>query len=256
MRDIGFSYGPVQALESVDFQLDPGEAVAIVGDNGAGKSTLIKILAGVIRPDRGTITVDGTAVDFRSPRDAREAGIETLYQDLALLDNLDVTMNFFVGREETRNGGFLRFEEMRRQTAERINRYAIREVGISSLVRNLSGGQRQVVALSRAIGFGTRYLLLDEPTSALSPAAAEETLETIRGLAGHGFGIALITHNVEHAFDAADRIVVLKLGRVVGSLSTADVTPADVVSLIIGAEARGGRERSGTTETVDMERHQ
>jgi ABC-type sugar transport system ATPase subunit len=242
MTGIDFSYGPVEALKGADFHLDPGEVVALVGDNGAGKSTLIKILAGVLRPDAGTVEVDGETVDFKSPRDARDAGIETLYQDLALLDNLDVTMNFFVGREKTGPGGLLRFKKMRHQTSETIHRYAAREIDTTALVQNLSGGQRQVVALSRAIGFGTRYLLLDEPTSALSPVAAEEILETIRGLARQGFGVVVITHNVEHAFKVADRIVVLRLGRVVGSLIVREVSPADVVSLIVGANEVAVRE--------------
>lgn len=241
MTGIDFSYGPVEALRGADFHLDPGEVVALVGDNGAGKSTLIKILAGVLRPDAGTVEVDGDTVDFKSPKDARAAGIETLYQDLALLDNLDVTMNFFVGREETGPGGLLRFKEMRHQTSETIHRYAAREIDTTALVQNLSGGQRQVVALSRAIGFGTKYLLLDEPTSALSPAAAEETLATIRGLARQGFGVVVITHNVEHAFKVADRIVVLRLGRMVGSLIAREVSPADVVSLIVGADEVAAR---------------
>ncbi len=236
MSDIAFSYGAVEALNGVDFRVDQGEVVALVGDNGAGKSTLIKVLSGVLEPDRGSITVDGEERVFRSPVDARGAGIETLYQDLALLDNLDVAVNFFVGREKVNRGGFLTFNSMHDEANRIINRYAIRGVDSKALVQNLSGGQRQIVALARAVVFGTKYIILDEPTSALSPAAADEVLKVVRGLSDEGFGVVIITHNVEHAFQVADRLVVLRLGEVAGERERATTTPSEIVSLIVGAD--------------------
>jgi ABC-type sugar transport system ATPase subunit len=236
MRDITFSYGAVQALDGVDFEVDEGEVVALVGDNGAGKTTLIKVLSGVLEPGGGTIRVDGEPVTFKSPVDAREAGIETLYQDLALLDNLDVAVNFFIGREKVNGRGFLRFNEMHDEAERIINRHAIRGIDSKVLVQNLSGGQRQIIALARAVEFGTRYVILDEPTSALNPAAAEEVLKMVRDLAAKGFGVVMITHNVEHAFKVADRIVVLRLGKVAGIRDRANTSPSDIVSLIVGAE--------------------
>ena len=187
-------------------------------------------------------------MQFRDPVEARHAGIETFYQDLSLLDNLDVTMNFFIGREECTRLGFLRFGEMRRRTRELIHRHSIREFDTGAVVSHLSGGQRQIIALARAIGFGSKYLILDEPTSALSPAAADEVLQIVRSLARRGFGVVVITHNIEHAFRAADRIVVMRLGRVAGVRDAKEVSPSDVVSLIVGAEELKGQAAVVTRE--------
>jgi D-xylose transport system ATP-binding protein len=238
MTGIAFNYGAVEALRGVDFTVQPGEVVALVGDNGAGKSTLIKVLSGVLQPASGAISVDGEPVQFRTPADARRVGIETLYQDRTLLDNLDVATNFFIGREETNGAGFMRLNRMRAKVAEVIDRY-VQGVEPTTLAQNLSGGQRQIVALARAVMFGRRYIVLDEPTSALSPAAAKEVLRVVRNLANEGFGVVVITHNVEQAFKVADRIVVMRLGQVAGVRNRADSSPSDIVSLIVGVEVGG-----------------
>ncbi|QBI20648.1 sugar ABC transporter ATP-binding protein [Egibacter rhizosphaerae] len=236
MTGISKSYGAVKAIEGVDFTVEPGEIVGLVGDNGAGKSTLIKCLSGVLQPDEGEIVVDGQRRQFRTPNEARAAGIETLYQDLALSDGLNVAMNVFLGREVTTRGGWLKFREMHEHASRIINRFSIREVETTTYVKNISGGQRQVVALARTLGFGSRYVILDEPTSALSPAAADEVIEVVRNLREEGFGVVMITHNVPHAFETTDRIVVMHLGEIAGERVTREATHQEIVSLVMGAQ--------------------
>lgn len=235
MRGISKKYGAVEALKDVDFTATPGEVMAIFGDNGAGKSTLIKILSGAVEPTDGTCTVDGLQKNFKSPIDAHEAGIGTLYQDLAVFDGLDVTMNFFIGREETVFGGFMNFGKMQRQTRELVRRFSVRDIDIHSQLLNLSGGQRQIVAITRTTGFGSDYVILDEPTSALSPSAAQEVLDVVRSLADSGIGVIIITHNVAQGLKVADKVTVLRLGRVVGVVDAKSTSEEELVSMIVGA---------------------
>ena len=234
MRGISKSYGAVEALKDVDFTATRGEVMAIFGDNGAGKSTLIKILSGSIEPTAGTITIDGVARNFSSPIAAREAGIGTLYQDLAVFDQLDVTMNFFIGREKTKFGGFMAFGKMQRRTLELVRKFSVRNIDIHAPLEDLSGGQRQIVAITRATGFGSDYIILDEPTSALSPSAALEVLDVVRQLADSGIGVIIITLNVAQGLAVADKATVLRLGAVAGVIDAKSTSTEEVVSLIVG----------------------
>lgn len=235
MRGINKSYGAVVALKNVDFTARPAEVMAILGDNGAGKSTLIKILSGAVGPTSGTITVDGREVNFSKPSDARESGIGTLYQDLAIFDGLNVAMNFFIGREEVGFAGFLNYPQMQRRAHELVTRYSVRNIDIHSPLQGLSGGQRQIVALARTVGFGGRFVILDEPTSALSPSAALEVLDVVRRLRDQGIGVIIITHNISQAIKVADHITVLRLGEIAGVREVSKTSEEEVVSLIVGA---------------------
>ncbi|GAA4289088.1 ATP-binding cassette domain-containing protein [Georgenia daeguensis] len=236
MRNVSKSYGHVKAIEDVNFEVRPGEVMALVGDNGAGKSTLIKILSGRYKPDAGSIYVDGKPVQFESTSDARAHGIETLYQDLSVVPQLSVAQNFFLGREVRSPLGFLRYAEMTRRAKEIIDQYSVRQVDVSQPVMNLSGGQRQIVAMARAVGFGGRTIVLDEPTSALSPRAAMEVLDVVRTLAEQGLGVVIITHQIKQIFDIAHRLTVLRHGRVAGVLDTATATGDEVVKLMVGLD--------------------
>lgn len=235
MRGINKSYGAVVALKNVDFTARPAEVMAILGDNGAGKSTLIKILSGAVGPTSGTIAVDGREVNFSKPSDARGSGIGTLYQDLAIFDGLNVTMNFFIGREEVGFGGFLNYPQMQRRAHELVSRYSVRNIDIHSPLQGLSGGQRQIVALARTVGFGGRFVILDEPTSALSPSAALEVLDVVRRLRDQGIGVIVITHNISQAMKVADHITVLRLGEIAGVREVSKTSEEEVVGLIVGA---------------------
>ena len=237
LTGIAKSYGHVQALEAVDFRLEPGEVVGLLGDNGAGKSTLMKILAGVLRPDAGTIVVDGAACSFGSPIEARQAGIAMLFQDLALFDDLSVVANVFLGRELTGPSGFLRYGAMRRRARALVAGFPVRPFGLDGPVGELAGGQRQVTALARTLGFGGRYVILDEPTSALSPGAREEVLAVVRRLADQGIGVVMVSHDLAHVRRVCDRVVVLHLGRVAGVRSVATTSQAEIVSLIVQGQA-------------------
>ena len=236
LTNISKSFGSVQALKDATLSVSSGEVVALVGDNGAGKSTMMKILAGALRPDSGSIKIDGREVQFSNPSHARALGIEMLYQDLALFDELNVTANVFLGREITWFAGFLNFGEMRRRTKEIVDRFSIRQIGINADVGKLSGGQRQVTALARTVGFGSHIVILDEPTSALSPSAAEEVIEVVQNLARQSIGVVMISHNIAHVMEATDRIVILRLGEVAGILNTCDCTPEEVVGLMVGSQ--------------------
>lgn len=238
MRDINKSYGAVEALKGVDFHARRGEVMAILGDNGAGKSTLIKILSGALEPTSGTMSVDDKEVKFSKPNDARDAGIGTLYQDLALFDGLSVSMNFYIGREATKFLGFLDYAPMQRHAGELINKYSVRDMNIHNAVGGLSGGQRQIVALARTVGFGGNYVILDEPTSALSPSAAQEVLDVVRQMRDQGIGVILITHNILQAMSVADEVTVLRLGEVAGVRKVSETTEEDIVSLIVGVNQK------------------
>jgi len=233
MAGISKRFGQVQALLDVDLQVVPGEVVGLVGDNGAGKSTLMKILAGAINFDEGTITVDGQEHVFSNPNEAHAAGIEMLYQDLALFDDLSVIANVFIGREVTNFAGFLRFSALKKRAREIVDAFSVRHIEVSSPVGTLSGGQRQVSALARTVGFGSRYVILDEPTSALSPSAAEEVLDVVRGLAEKEIGVFMVSHNLNHVISVCDRVAVLHLGKMAGIRTVKDTTQEEIVALIV-----------------------
>ena len=236
MRAITKAFGGVHAVERVSVTLGAGEVLGLLGHNGAGKSTLIKILAGVLTADSGEILVDGQLAEIRSPRDAKALGIETIYQNLALTDNLDATANLFLGREITGRLGFLQDEAMEHAARATLARMKLRLPSLHALVSSLSGGQRQAVAIARAIHFNARVLIMDEPTAALGPEETRKVGALIRELAAQGIGIFLISHDIHDVFDLADRLTVMKNGRVVGSCRTCDVSQSEVLGMIIAGE--------------------
>lgn len=236
MTGISKRFGHVQALQDVDLAIVPGEVIGLVGDNGAGKSTLMKILAGAIAYDEGMITVDGQQRVFSSPNEAHEAGIEMLYQDLALFEDLSVLANIFIGREITNSAGFLRFSALRERASQIVDAFSVRHIDVNSPVGNLSGGQRQVSALARTVGFGSRYVILDEPTSALSPNAAKEVLDVVRNLTEKDIGVIMVSHNLNHVISVCDRVAVLHLGKMAGIKTIKNTTQEEIVALIVKGE--------------------
>ena len=237
LRSISKSYGAVKAIEDIDLTVERGEVLGLLGDNGAGKSTLMKVLAGATRPDSGEIVVDGESSSFANSTEARAAGIEMLYQDLALFDDMPVVMNMFMGREITNRLGFLRYGEMRRRTKAIVESFSVRSFDVRSPVGRLSGGQRQVSALARTMGFGSRYVILDEPTSALSPSAREEVLGVVRKMAKEGIGVIMVSHDLGHVRQVCDRVAVLHLGTLAGTRRVAETSHQDIVSLIVQGHA-------------------
>lgn len=231
-------YGGVTALDAVDVFVQRGEIVAIVGDNGAGKSTLVACMAGTIQPDSGVITIDGHEHRFNHPRDARAAGVETVYQNLGLAEDLDVVGNLFMGRELTYRFGVIRLlneRKMRVQAEEILRDYGIRLKSVRTLVRNLSGGQRQGVAIGRAVAWGTKYVILDEPTAALGVRERSEVARVLEGLRARGLGVMLVSHNLEEVFRVADRLYVFRHGAVVRTARVAETSRTEVVAFITGA---------------------
>ena len=231
------SYQSVAALQDVSLSVRPGEVVCLLGDNGAGKSTLIQILSGVVRPDRGTVRVAGTDVRLDLPTDAYDKGIATVFQDLAVAPNMSVYRNFFLGREPTIGWGPFRRFDSRRAIATAED--ALRDLGVSSAavrrpIGTLSGGQRQSVAVARAVYFGARILILDEPTSALGVKQAEIVLNYVQRAKQRGIGVILITHNVQHAYPIGDTFVVLFLGRQLGTFKKPGLTEAQLMRLMAG----------------------
>lgn len=240
MEGIGKRFGAVQALKDVNFQAYLGEVVALVGDNGAGKSTLVKIISGTESATAGTIKVNGSVVHIHTPRDANGLGIETVYQDLALCDNLDVVANLFLGREVvpfSPPGSPLSEAEMEKRSDAVLKTLHIRIQSVRLAVGSLSGGQRQSIAVGRAVLWGSKLVLLDEPTAALGVAQQREVLDLIRRLKTEGLGVVVISHNLQQIFDVADRLVVLRLGEVAANVKKADVTAEDIVGYITGAQA-------------------
>jgi D-xylose transport system ATP-binding protein len=244
LSGVGKSFGAVRALSGVDLAIHAGEVVGLVGDNGAGKSTAIKIASGVMPHDEGQIRFRGTPVRMGSPREAIELGIAVVHQDLALCDNLDVVGNLFLGREIRDPGSRLLDEvEMERHTAatlKRLNVGAIRD--LRTPASRLSGGQRQTIAIARSLIGNPVVALLDEPTAALGVAQTREVLDAVRRLRDEGLGVMIISHSIADVFAVCDRIVVLRLGRVVANLVTADTTPSRVVELITGAAEAAARD--------------
>jgi D-xylose transport system ATP-binding protein len=230
-------YGAVTALADVSFDIHHGKVTALLGDNGAGKSTLIKILAGAQPPSSGRLLLDGREIRLTSPADAKAAGIETVYQDLSLCPNVDVTANFFMGRELVRSFlglSWLREAEMRRVTAEALARIGTRLPSVEAKVATLSGGQRQAIELCRFVHWGGRLVLLDEPFAALGVTQTRRGLELIERVKAEGVAVVVITHNVLHALQVADRIVVLHQGRVAGVRDRAATSHDEIVALITG----------------------
>ena len=233
MRDISLSFGGIHAVDRVSIDLHAGEVMALVGHNGAGKSTLIKILSGAYRRDSGDIAIRGEEVAIANPRDAKRYGIETIYQTLALADNVDTAANLFLGRELRTRWGTLddiAMEARARQVMGRLNPHFAR---FKDPVKALSGGQRQSVAIARAILFDAKILIMDEPTAALGPQETAQVGDLIRQLKAERIGIFLISHDIHDVFDLADRICVMKNGRVVGTARVTDVSKDDVLGMII-----------------------
>ena len=232
IRDLSKSFGSVQALSDVDFEVRLGEVMALVGDNGAGKSTLIKCIAGIHGYDSGEVFFGGEQVHIHGPKDSAKLGIEVVYQDLALCDNLDVVQNMYLGREISR-AQILSEAPMEQHTAETLKTLAVTTIkSVRQTVATLSGGQRQSVAVARAVMWNSKLVVLDEPTAALGVAQTEQVLELVRRLGNQGLGVMLISHNLHDVFETADRITVLRLGRNVGVFERRETTQQAVVEAI------------------------
>jgi D-xylose transport system ATP-binding protein len=240
-RGISKRYGAVQALTGVDFEVYTREVVALVGDNGAGKSTLIKCIAGTHTPDEGRILFEGREVHLRAPSDATRLGIETVYQDLAICDNLDVVQNMFLGREQVLHlippaVELLSEFEMEKRSLEVLQTLSVTTISnVRTKVAALSGGQRPSVAIARAGMWNSKLVILDEPTAALGVAQTEQVLALVRKLREQGLGVVVISHNLHEVFSVADRIIVLRLGRRVATFVRGAATPEEVVAAITGA---------------------
>ena len=240
MRDMYVSFGGLHAVDGVTLTLNPGEVVALVGGNGAGKSTLMHTLAGARPADSGQILVNGREVTIANPRDARTHGIEVIYQRLALADNIDAAGNMFLGRELRTPLGALDDSAMASATRDVMKRLNPRFRNLNTPVRSLSGGQRQSVAIARAVHFNAKILIMDEPTAALGPAETEQVRELVSQLKSEGIGIFLISHDIHDVFDLADRISVMMQGRLVGTVDKNSVTKDDVLGMIIMGKKPAG----------------
>lgn len=243
-RALTKKYGHVVALNNADFDLYPGEVLGVIGDNGAGKSTLIKALSGAVTPDHGEITLEGKVVHFRSPQDGRAAGIETVYQNLALSPALSIAENMFLGRELRKAGplgGIFRLTDrsaMRKFARERLSELGLMTIqNIDQAVETLSGGQRQGVAVARAAAFGSKVVIMDEPTAALGVKESRRVLELIRDVKKRGLPIILISHNMPHVFEVCDRIHIHRLGSRLCTIKSKDFTMSDAVAFMTGAKA-------------------
>lgn len=254
MRGIDKRFGRIKALSGVDFEVRDNEIMGLVGDNGAGKSTLIKTLVGIHQPDAGEILINGEPVQIDSPKDAHKYGIATVYQDLALVDELTVDANMFLGRTKTKRfGGFLDMvdwpamrEEAARTLTERLNF----DVPVDSKVEFLSGGERQAVAIGRALVTDPDIIVLDEPTSALSTDAADRVIDLVRTLKQEGISVILISHNIDEIFSLTDRLTILETGTRVATVETENVTEDEVVQMMISGQAIDGVEGRGSERTA------
>jgi simple sugar transport system ATP-binding protein len=266
LRDIRKSFGAVVALRGVSLDVRPGETFALLGDNAAGKSTLMKVLTGVHQPDEGSVLFDGEQVTFATPAASRSRGIEMIYQDFALADNLDVRSNIFLGREPRKNllGPLLRIVDrklMERETRRVLDSLDI-EINPKLKVRRLSGGQRQAVAIGRALAFDARLIVMDEPTANLSVAKVDKLIEVTQRLKQLGIAVIIITHRLDEAFAVADRMAVMRHGEVVGRFAVGDVNETDVAHLIstgvMGGSGATSNERrliGSTSSSVTTESH-
>ena len=239
VENVSKNFGGVQAVQRVSFDVHKGEVVGLLGDNGAGKSTVIKMIAGVLRPTQGSISLLGERVDSTSPREVRERGIETIYQDLALADNLGITANIFLGREYRKKIlgiTFLDERRMREQTEQILERLKITLPSPRAQVRDLSGGQRQSVAIGRAVFWKAKLVILDEPTAALGVKERANVLELIKSLKTQDVAVILISHNLTDVFEVTDRLVVMRRGEKIRELNTRESTEHQIVHLMIGSE--------------------
>ncbi|HEX6777041.1 MAG TPA: ATP-binding cassette domain-containing protein, partial [Ktedonobacterales bacterium] len=262
LRGVSKSFGAVQALQDVDFEVHSGEVVGLVGDNGAGKSTLIKIIAGAYVADTGDVFVSGNKVNIKTPQDANKVGIETVYQDLALCDNLDVVANLFLGREARQTiipylVRPLRDQEMEKRTRDVLKQLDVKLPSMRVPVEALSGGQRQSIAVAKTILRNAKVVLLDEPTAALGVAQTKQVLELIRRLRSQGLAVVVISHNLADVFEVVDRVIVMRLGRRVATFDIRSTTREQVVAAITGAEfgqllnaKDNGTEDNGNSTTV------
>jgi ABC-type sugar transport system ATPase subunit len=239
-QDVSLSFGSVRALRNVSLDLRPGEVTALVGDNGAGKSTLVRCISGIHRPDSGSIVFDGSDTDFRSPEDAREAGIETVHQNLALVEDLTVWQNLFLNREIVRRFGpvaLLNRRAMQRKAQEMVSTLAVNVPAVTSRVRRLSGGQRQAVAICRAAGFSSKLVIMDEPTAALGVQETARVEELILRLRDEGHAVLLISHNFAQVMRLSNHVWVMRAGQCVAGRRTDETTGEEIVALITGALA-------------------
>jgi D-xylose transport system ATP-binding protein len=245
IKALSKSFGAVEALRDVDFEVNAGEVVALLGDNGAGKSTLVKIISGTIQPDAGRVLFEGQDIAIDSPATAKRLGIETVYQDLSICPNMDVVANFFMGRELYRNIlglKVLRERAMREETERSLHEIGTRIPSVLTTMQYLSGGQRQAVELCRFVHWGGKLVLLDEPFAALGVRQTHRGLELIEQVRSRGVAVIVITHNMLHAFQVADRIVVLRQGRIAGNCLVGETTTDEVVTLITGERIDLGRK--------------
>src|SRR6266566_1800482 len=240
VKDLYKRFGGLVAVDHVSLDIHPGEVVGLLGDNGAGKSTLIKMISGAYKPDGGHILLNGEAVSFATPLEARRRGIETIYQDLALCENLDASANIFLGRERMRHQlGFLRVLDrpfMLRQARQVLDQLDIRIPELRSPIRQLSGGQRQAVSIARAVYWNAHLMIMDEPTAALGVPEQLKVLELIRTLRHQGVPVILISHNMQDVFAVADRVIVMRRGSKSGEARISDTNENDVVGMMVGAE--------------------
>lgn len=247
MKDIEKHFGAVIALGGVSFDVYPGECHCLLGDNGAGKSTFIKTMSGVHKPSKGTVTMEGKEMNFANPRDAMEAGIATVYQDLAMIPLMSVTRNFWMGNEPTRKIGPITVMDFKK--ANQVTMDEMKKMGISlrepeQAVGTLSGGERQTVAIVRAVYFGAKLLILDEPTSALGVRQTANVLANIDKVRKQGIGVVFITHNVRHAMAVGDRFTVLNRGKTLGTAKRGDITPEELQDMMAGGQEMASLEGS------------
>lgn len=234
-------YGAVVALSDASISVQKGEVLGLVGDNGAGKSTLIKVLSGVVHPDAGEVHLDGDQVTLRSPNDALEAGIETVYQDLALVDTMSAFQNVYLGREQLAKPWYLRVlnlvndRHMRDQAREVLANLKVKVPNVNASVKGMSGGQRQGLAIARAVLWGRRIVILDEPTAALGVQESRQVLDLVTRLREHDVSVIMVSHNMEHVTEVADRVTVMRLGKTVTTRTVADTAVEEIVGLITGA---------------------
>lgn len=252
MKNVGKTFGSVVALNGIDIAVKPGEVHCLLGDNGAGKSTLIKILSGVFQPTSGQMLYDGKPITFTSPRDALDHGIATVFQDLAMIPLMSITRNFFLGREPTKGSFITRRIDMRSADAivqSEMDRIGIRLRDPQQAVGTLSGGERQCVAISRAVYHGARVLILDEPTSALGVHQASIVLRYIAQARDKGLGVIFITHNIHHAYPVGDRFTLLNRGKSVGTFAKGDISEMEVLDIMAGRRELKALEGSLVLET-------
>jgi D-xylose transport system ATP-binding protein len=245
LEGVSKSFGPVRALDDVDLRLHAGEVVALVGDNGAGKSTLVKAIAGINPPDDGSVRFEGNEVAIDHPTDAVDLGIATVYQDLALCDNLDVVENLFLGREEVTATRALNETEMEQKSHELLDQLAVTITDVRAEVGTMSGGQRQQVAIARSLLGEPKVVMLDEPTAALGVRQTAQVLALIKRLRERGHAVLVITHNLADAFEVADRVFVLRLGKQAGDFKVGEVSQDEIVAAITGADQRRTQNGGG-----------